>query len=125
MVTAARRGNLSAAISVRDHEIISGVSKSSGGDDEGPNPHELLEAALASCTILTLQMYAARKLMDLKSTEVMVRIDSEGERSYLTREISLQGNLTDEQKERLLEIANKCPIHKLLTSEIEIATVLV
>ncbi|MEA9357343.1 OsmC family protein [Bacteriovorax sp. PP10] len=124
MITATRNGTLGAISSVRDHQILSGTTKESGGDDEGMSPHELLEAALASCTIITVQMYANRKTWPLESTDVVVTTDSEGATSHLTREITFKGNLDEEQKTRLLEIANKCPIHKLLTSHIEIETIL-
>lgn len=108
----------------RNHQIISGVTKQNGGDDEGMNPHELLEASLASCTIITVQMYANRKAWPLESIGVVVTTDSEGSNSHLTRQITFTGELDEEQVTRLLDIANKCPIHKLLTSNIEIETIL-
>jgi putative redox protein len=124
MITAKRNGKLGAVSTVRDHQVVSGITKQSGGDDEGMSPHELLETALASCTIITVQMYANRKAWPLESTDVVVTTDSEGANSHLTREITFKGNLDEEQRARLLEIANKCPIHKLLTSNIEIETIL-
>lgn len=123
MITARRNEKITALTQIRDHQILSGVSKAQGGNDEGPTPHELLEAALASCTIITLQMYADRKLWNLESTEVNIRIDFEGENSQLTREIKLIGDLSEEQRTRLIDIANKCPIHRLLESKIKIETV--
>jgi putative redox protein len=124
MITAKRNGTLGAISSVRDHQVTSGVTKQNGGDDEGMSPHELLETALASCTIITVQMYANRKAWPLESIDVVVTTDSEGANSHLSRQITFKGNLDEEQRTRLLDIANKCPIHKLLTSNIEIATTL-
>lgn len=124
MITAKRNGTLGAVSLARDHQVVSGVSKQSGGDDEGMSPHELLEAALASCTIITVQMYANRKAWPLESTDVVVTTDSEGADSHLTRQITFKGNLDEEQRARLLEISNKCPIHKLLISNIKIETIL-
>lgn len=122
MITATRKGNLAAVSTVRDHQVVSGTSAKNGGNDEGMNPHELLEASLASCTIITVQMYAARKSWNLESTEVVVTTDSEGAQSHLTRTISFKGDLDEEQRKRLLDIANMCPIHKLLSSQITIET---
>lgn len=121
MVTGRRSGDLAATIRSGNFEIISGVLPQEGGTDDGPNPHRLLEAALASCTIITVQMYANRKGWPLKSTNVMVNIvkeDATG--TVLSREISFDGDLTDEQRDRLFEISNKCPLHKLLSGKIEI-----
>lgn len=123
MITATRKGILGAVSTVRDHQVVSGITKQNGGDDEGMNPHELLEAALASCTIITVQMYANRKAWPLESTDVVVTTDSEGTESHLTRQITLKGSLDEEQKAKLMEIANKCPIHKLLGSNIKIETI--
>lgn len=123
MITAKRNGTLGAVSTTRDHQVVSGTTKQNGGEDEGMNPHELLEAALASCTIITVQMYANRKAWPLESTDVVVTIDSEGVDSHLTRQITFRGNLDEEQKAKLLEIANKCPIHKLLESNIKIETI--
>ena len=77
MIKGILKRDLVAAITVRAHELITGLSENSGGHDEGPTPHEIVEAALASCTILTCQLYANRKGWNLKSTNFSVRIDSE------------------------------------------------
>ncbi len=122
MVTGHRKGPLGVEILADAHVIISDVSTQLGGLDEGADPHRLLEASLTACTIMTLQMYAQLKKIDLSDTEVMVRIDSEGSETNLTREIKLIGNLSTEQRARLIEIANKCPIHRLLNSKIKIET---
>jgi putative redox protein len=122
MVTGQRKELLVATMVAGNFSIISGVSEKLGGRDEGPNPHELLEAALAACTIITVQMYADRKGIPLESTDVKVTTISEGAESVISRELSFRGNLTPEQKTRLTEIADKCPIHKLLESKIAIQT---
>lgn len=121
MVQGERFGNLAASIAAGNFSIVSGVLPKEGGDDEGPNPHELVEAALAACTIITVQMYANRKQIKLNSTHVKVEIQSESkEKSSIKREIRFDGDLSEEEKKKLMEIANKCPIHKLLESQITI-----
>ncbi|MNL62914.1 OsmC-like protein [compost metagenome] len=77
---------------------------------------------MTACTIITVQMYANRKQWKLESTDVKVKVESEGAKSVLSREITFRGELSDEEKDRLLDIANKCPIHRLLTSEVTINT---
>jgi putative redox protein len=126
MITGIRNGNLGAMLKTKNFQITAGVPADIGGIDDGPTPHEILEAALAACTIITVQMYANRKDWPLKSTDFMVKPDSESEQgTVITRDINFVGDLTEEQKQRLLEIANKCPIHKLLSGKIEIKTSLV
>ncbi|MEO5666749.1 MAG: OsmC family protein [Bdellovibrionota bacterium] len=113
---------LAAQLTTRQHTFLSGVPATDGGSDEGPNPHEYVEAALAACTTITIQMYANRKQWNLLSADVRVKITEEGESSRFSREISFRGQLSDEQRARLLEIADKCPVHKLLESKIAIDT---
>lgn len=125
MVTGTREGTLGASISARSHTLLSGISRQKGGDDEGFDPHEFAEAALAACTIITVQMYANRKSWPLDSIDVKVSIDREGAEAHISRQVELTGHLSDDQREKLLAIANRCPIHKLLTSKIEIETKLV
>ncbi|MBC7458706.1 MAG: OsmC family protein [Bdellovibrionaceae bacterium] len=122
MVSGQRQELLVAKMVAGNFSIISGMPVSSGGRDEGPNPHELLEAALVACTIITAQMYADRKGIELESTDVQIKIVSEGAETVISREVSFRGNLTDEQKIRLTEIVDKCPIHKLLESKVTIQT---
>lgn len=107
---------------IRNHSIQSDTSVDSGGHDEAMNPHEILESALAACTSITVKMYAKRKGMKLDDVEVTVHTESEGKESVISRKIKLIGTLTEDETARLLEIANKCPIHKLLMSQITIPT---
>jgi putative redox protein len=112
-------------LSVGDYEFLADASLENGGDGAGPNPHEYLGAALAACTSMTLKMYAGRKGMSLENAIVTVDIQRIDEIELFSRDIQLIGNLSAEEKERLLEIANKCPIHKALTGQIQIKTQLV
>ena len=122
VVIGRRTGVLGADLNIRQHSVRSGLLAALGGVDDGPNPHELLEAALAACTILTMQMYAIRKGWPLASANVRVSITAEGDETAMKREIEMQGNLSAEQRTRLLEIANKCPIHKILSGPVTITT---
>lgn len=100
-----------------------------GGLNKGPTPYDLLCGALASCTSITLRLYANRKEWDVTRIRVEVKHSKEYKEDCencdklsdkvdtFERNISLEGNLTDEQKQRLLEIANKCPVHKTLESD--------
>lgn len=112
--------NLVVKSTTRSHSILADTSIANGGQDEAMNPHEILETALAACTSITLKMYAKRKSMALDDVHVEVHTVSEGKESVLSRKIHLVGALSAEDKSRLMEIADKCPIHKLLTSQITI-----
>ena len=96
-----------------------------GGANTGPAPHRLLLSALGACTAITLQMYAARKGWALRHVGVELAFNPDGtpkEGNDITRVITLEGDLDAEQRERLLQIANKCPIHRVLTGEVRIAS---
>lgn len=93
-----------------------------GGEDTAPAPDELLEASLASCTVITLRMYADRKQWSLDGVEVAVKLERVEGKTIFTRDIKLSGNLDAEQKERLLQIAKLCPVSKTLSGSIEINT---
>jgi putative redox protein len=112
-------------VSIGNHQMLSDVDAGKGGSDSGPSPHEYLAAALASCTGMTLKMYASRKSWGLENAIVTVNISRTDEVECFTREISLVGNLDAEQTARLLDIADKCPVHKALIGTIAIDTQLV
>lgn len=114
--------NLVVKSSVRTHSILADTSVANGGQDEGMNPHEILETALAACTAITLKMYAKRKNIALEDVQVEVHTVSEGKDSVLSRKVHLVGTMSAEDRTRLMEIADKCPIHKLLTSNVSIQT---
>lgn len=123
MITAKRVPELAALIQTSTHQVLSGVKAELGGKDEGADPHELLEAALAACTVITVQMYANRKQWPLVSTDVKITITSETkEATAIQRDIAFIGDLTEEQRQQLFAIANKCPLHRLLHSKIEISS---
>jgi putative redox protein len=96
-----------------------------GGTNAGPAPGEFLMVSLASCTAITLRMYADRKKWDVSKIKVEVGSEKVDNRTFFLREISLEGNLDEEQRKRLLQIANSCPVHKTLTNPIEINTKLI
>jgi len=113
------------SVTIGSHQLMSDVDASKGGGDSGPSPHEYLAAALASCTSMTLKMYAGRKNWGLLNAIVTVDISRADEVERFTRTISLVGNLDAEQTARLLDIAEKCPVHKALIGTIAIDTQLV
>jgi putative redox protein len=115
-------GHFQQALDVGSDHFVSDIEQEKGGNSTGPSPHEYLAAALAACTGMTLKMYAGRKSWDLQDAVVRVDIERTDEVEIFKRSIELLGNLDTEQRERLLEIANKCPVHKALAGKIEINT---
>lgn len=98
-----------------------------GGGNKAPNPMELLASSLASCTAITLKMYANHKEWNIGEIEVSVDIDNDriNQKAVFTRQIHFSEELEEAQRQRLLKIAESCPIHKLLHGEIEINSQLV
>lgn len=125
------------AINANGHELIGDEPISYGGTDLGPTPYDLLGAALASCTVMTLNFFARREKLPLTNVEVVVRHDqihakdcadcdkTSGRIDRFTRQIQLSGDLDDEQRTLLLSIADRCPVHKTLKNEIQIISELV
>jgi putative redox protein len=119
------QGPLQQKLTTGDLHYVSDAEVSKGGNGTGPSPHEFLGAALAACTSMTLKMYSERKSIQLKNAIVTVDIERHDDVEIFTRHIELVGDLDDEQRARMLEIAQRCPIHKALAGEIQIKTQLV
>lgn len=104
--------------------LVSDEPVSNGGHNLGPSPKELLAAALAACTSITVKMYATRKGWDLQDIYIDVDLDRlDGEnKTVINRTIRFTGNLDETQKARLTAIANACPVHKILTNPIQVTT---
>lgn len=101
---------------------LSDADLAAGGAGTAPDPHQLLDAALAACTSITVRMYAERKGMALDDVQVAINHVEEGGVYRIDRKVTLVGRLDDAERKRLLEIADKCPIHKALSGRFEIAT---
>ncbi len=118
------------------HELTADEPQSVGGTNLGPSPYDLLSAALAACTTMTLQMYAKHKKLPLDVATVHVRHGKihatdcgdcetiDGKVDEFRREIVIDGDLTDDQRQRMLEIADRCPVHRTLHSEVKIRSAL-
>ncbi|MGH2957542.1 MAG: OsmC family protein [Solirubrobacterales bacterium] len=116
---ARRRQGYEHELEVRGHRLISDEPTDRGGGDAGPTPTELLAASLASCTAITIEMYADRKEWELGKVEVAVdfgEASPSGSPSFEV-EITIPAELTDEQRERILVIAGKCPVHRTLAAQ--------
>jgi putative redox protein len=107
-------------IEIRQHQLIADEPAAHGGNDEGASPQELLAASLASCTAITLEMYARRKGWDIGAVEVQVDYDppKRGAPTDFKLEIRLPETCTEDQRRRLLAIATKCPVHRTLEGEV-------
>lgn len=115
-------GPLQQVIEIGPHRILTDVAPALGGEASGPEPHDLLAAALAACTSLTVNLYARRKGYALDEVQVGIRHGQEGAAYALHRTIRYVGQLSDDEKARLTEVANKCPVHKTLSGQIAITT---
>lgn len=116
-------GKLQQVITIGRHALLSDAPEALGGEDTGPEPHDLLAAALAACTTLTVTMYARRKGMLLDDVRVRITHGPQDGGYALQRHIDYVGALGQEDRQRLTDIANKCPVHKTLSGTIRIDTV--
>ncbi|HEX7153878.1 MAG TPA: OsmC family protein [Thermoanaerobaculia bacterium] len=137
VVTARSRGSFHTEVEARTHKFVMDEPSNDGGGDLGPTPYELMAAALAGCTAMTLHFYAKRESLPLEGADVSVTHDRQHARDcadclttagYVHRfrvDIKMHGPLTREQKQHLLTIAARCPVAKTLASEIKVDEFLV
>lgn len=105
-------------VQVGAHQIIADEGAAEGGSDSGPDPHDLYDAAVGACKALTMLWFAKRKGIPLDDAKVSIERDASEERSGTYRlhaKIELVGELSEEQRQQLLTVAGKCPVHKLMT----------
>jgi putative redox protein len=132
VVVASVGGGYAQNIQAREHTLPADEPVAVGGTDTGPDPYELLLASLGACTSMTVQMYAKRKGWPLTAVSVRLRhqkvhaqdcADCEQTNTYvdvIEKDVDLTGDLTAEQRARLLEIADRCPVHRTLTGQVRI-----
>lgn len=113
-------GKLRQAVEVREHTVAADEPKDHGGDDSGPSPQELLAAALASCTAITMEMYAERKGWELGDLTVDVDYEpaQRGSPTRFSMVVNFPKELPEDQRERLMQIGAKCPVHRVLEGEV-------
>lgn len=126
-IVTVRTGHLAYAATIQsgNHILVSDEPVEQGGSDQGPDPEKLLLGSLGACTAITLKMYAERKAWPLERVWVNLRMDKNTTDNLTTtihRDITLHGNLSEEQRQKLLDIANNCPVHRILASTIVIET---
>jgi putative redox protein len=113
-------GTLKHEVEIRHHNLVSDEPEATGGEDSGPSPQELLAASLASCSAVTMEMYAQRKGWDIG--EVVVDVDYEpsqrGSPTKFAMTVRLPKELSEDQRERLMQIVAKCPVHRTLEGEV-------
>jgi len=113
-------GKLRQDVAIRDHSLTADEPREHGGEDSGPSPQELLAASLASCTAITMEMYAERKGWDMG--DVVVDVDYEpaqrGSPTRFVMRVELPKELSEDQRDRLMQIAAKCPVHRALEGEV-------
>ncbi|HEY1695233.1 MAG TPA: OsmC family protein [Polyangiaceae bacterium] len=117
-------GKFGQTVRIGPHALVADEPTEDGGDDRGPAPHELLLAGLGACTSMTVKMYADRKGWPLEGVEVTVEGQQREGAFVFQRRLEFDGPLSEEQRARLVEIAEKCPVHKTLTGAIHIETTL-
>jgi uncharacterized OsmC-like protein/fermentation-respiration switch protein FrsA (DUF1100 family) len=134
VVRETRDSKFQQSISVGPHRLVADEPVAAGGEDTGPGPYDFLLAGLGACTSMTMRLYADRKSLPLERTTVTLRHSKihaqdcaecetkEGMLDQIERVIAMEGELDAEQRKKLMEIADKCPVHRTLTSEIRIVT---
>jgi putative redox protein len=119
---ARRREGYTHDLEIDGHSLVADEPEDSGGANEGPSPTRLLAGALASCTAITMEMYANRKGWELGQLEVAVDMEygqPSVPRSFVVT-LRLPGTLSEEQRQRLVTIAGRCPVHRVLTGDAEV-----
>jgi putative redox protein len=134
VVRETRNSRLQQTVSIGPHQMLADEPVAAGGDDTGPGPYDFVLAGLGACTAMTMRLYAERKSLPLARTTVTLKhskIHAEdcaecetkgGMLDQIDMVIGMEGALDPEQRKRLMEIADKCPVHRTLTSEIHIVT---
>jgi putative redox protein len=136
IVQESEKGRLTQEITVGTHTLWADEPKIYGGNDHGPSPYDFILAGLGACTSMTLRLYADMKKIPLTKVVVKLTIEKiyatdcencenpQSKIDHISRTIELHGDLTVDQRAKLLDIANKCPVHRTLTSKISITTLL-
>src|SRR4029077_18533834 len=134
VVRETRDSKFQQSISVGPHHLVADEPVAAGGEDTGPGPYDFLLAGLGACTSMTMRLYADRKMLPLERTTVTLRHSKihaqdcaecetkQGLLDQIERVIAMEGALDADQRNKLMEIADKCPVHRTLTSEIRIVT---
>jgi putative redox protein len=113
-------GKLEQHVAVREHRVTADEPREHGGEDSGPSPQELLAASLASCTAITMEMYAERKGWNVGEMVVDVEYEpaQRGSPTRFVMHVQLPKELPEDQRDRLMQIAAKCPVHRALEGEV-------
>ena len=134
MVRETRNGKFQQIVTIGPHQVLADEPVAVGGNDSGPGPYDFVLAGLGACTSMTMRMYADRKALPLERVTVTLKHRKihaedcaecetrEGMLDQIDRVIGMEGALDADQRERLMEIADKCPVHRTLTSEVRIVT---
>jgi putative redox protein len=134
VVQETRKSKFNQIITVGPHHLVADEPVAAGGEDAGPGPYDFLLAGLGACTSMTMRLYADRKSLPLDRVTVTLKHSKiyakdcaecetqDGMLDQIERDIAIDGALDAEQRKKLMEIADKCPVHRTLTSEIRIVT---